>query len=565
MHKVLLLSQKNDSRSFLSVTRSLGQKGIIVHVTSNKKTSPSICSRYINKIIFLPDYSCDNDKWKFELIELLKIENYTLIIPCDDLSIIYLEAHKKDIARYAKLYLLDTNIYNIVNNKHRTYKLASSLNINVPKSILIKDNDNIENIHKQFSFPLILKPISSFDIKSINRHEVNIVDDLATLQSQLKLMLNHTQVQVQSFFEGIGVAVSLLAQNGKVIVASQHKRLHEPFTGGGSSYRMSMLIDQELFEAAEKIISKLNYTGVAMVEFRYNIKTKEWVLLEINGRFWGSLPLAISAGIDYPYFLFLLIVGGEIPTSKIIYKPNVYQRNLELDMYWLNDALYNSDDKELLSHSYTRKRIFYECLRILIFKDKIDTFSIKDPAPFIAETLLILKQINYFIIKKIRFRLLQNVFIRRIIRRNLRAKILKAKHVLFVCKGNICRSPFAQHAAISLWKKIPQIDSTGYYKEINRAVPDVALNSSSNYSIDLSTHRSASINLEQVKKADLIFYFDEENRSYLHEKFGSYKYKMYFIGLLSEKSSVEIEDPIDKSANEFSETYKYIYKLLKDI
>ena len=52
----------------------------------------------------------------------------------------------------------------------------------------------------------------------------------------------------------------------------------------------------------------LRYTGVAMVEFKVNAKTGEFVLIEINGRFWGSLPLAVAAGANFPLWLYQMWV-----------------------------------------------------------------------------------------------------------------------------------------------------------------------------------------------------------------------------------------------------------------
>lgn len=565
MHKILLLSQENDSRSFLSVTRSLGEQNLVIHSASNQAIATTVCSRYIKKRIILPKFSSENNNWLNELTNILKHEEYTLVIPCDDLSVIYLHSFRNQLSPYAKLYLIDSKIYDIVNNKHKTTQLAVSLGICTPKSILIKDNKKIKQLINEFSFPLVLKPISSFDEKSTERHNVVIIYDLDALISEVDLILINSPVQIQSFFKGIGVAVSVLAKDGHIIVASQHKRLHEPFSGGGSSYRISMEINRELFSASQKIIQNLQYTGIAMLEFRYNLNTNEWVLLEINARFWGSLPLAISAGINYPYLLYKMLIDEKISTNKIKYKINIYQRNLEADMYWLNDAIFNSDINELEMHGYTYKKILFECLNIITFKDKIDTFSFRDPCPFISEIFTILKHINVIIFKKIRHSLLRQKLIRRKIKHHLTSKLNKSKNVLFVCKGNICRSPFAEQAARSLWATIPTINSTGYYKEINRTVPNIALQPASNYSIDLSNHKSELIHLEQVKNADLIFYFDEENRSYLRDKYPFYKKKMYFISLLSDELSIEIDDPIDKSASEFRKTYKGIYNLLKDI
>src|SRR4029453_10687251 len=80
----------------------------------------------------------------------------------------------------------------------------------------------------------------------------------------------------------------------------QHRRLHElPLSGGGSTYRVSQAVDQRLRDYASALMAALDWTGVAMVEFRVDRQTGDAVLMEINGRFWGSLPLSSRAGLAF--------------------------------------------------------------------------------------------------------------------------------------------------------------------------------------------------------------------------------------------------------------------------
>ena len=77
-------------------------------------------------------------------------------------------------------------------------------------------------------------------------------------------------------------------KSGEVLLAFQHVRLHEPPRGGGSSYRMSTALTPELLDASVRLLKSVDYTGVAMVEFKVDPKTGRWALMEVNGRFWGS-------------------------------------------------------------------------------------------------------------------------------------------------------------------------------------------------------------------------------------------------------------------------------------
>jgi len=74
------------------------------------------------------------------------------------------------------------------------------------------------------------------------------------------------------------------------------------------------------------MLDALRWHGVAMVEFKRDEVTDRFWLLEINGRFWGSLPLALSAGIDFPYYLYQL-ASGTTPHPPSSYAEGVLARD----------------------------------------------------------------------------------------------------------------------------------------------------------------------------------------------------------------------------------------------
>ena len=64
------------------------------------------------------------------------------------------------------------------------------------------------------------------------------------------------------------------------------------------------------------MLDKLEWHGVAMVEFRYDTGDNDYKLVEINPKFWGSLDLALSAGVDFPYYLCQMAQGQTIEYSE---------------------------------------------------------------------------------------------------------------------------------------------------------------------------------------------------------------------------------------------------------
>jgi predicted ATP-grasp superfamily ATP-dependent carboligase len=114
-----------------------------------------------------------------------------------------------------------------------------------------------------------------------------------------------------------------------------------PITGGPSVYRRSELPDPELAASSLKLLRAMNWEGVAMVEFRQDQKSKQAVLMEVNGRFWGSLPLAVHAGVNFPYLLYRSM-GQGVAEYVSSYRIPTYCRQLSADSKWLLKVLGSS-------------------------------------------------------------------------------------------------------------------------------------------------------------------------------------------------------------------------------
>ncbi|MCZ7584034.1 MAG: ATP-grasp domain-containing protein [Deltaproteobacteria bacterium] len=91
-----------------------------------------------------------------------------------------------------------------------------------------------------------------------------------------------------------------------------HRRLRElPPSGGISVLSEAIPPDPEAARAGRALLEALHWTGPAMVEFKRDADGRP-CLMEINGRFWGSLQLAIDAGVDFPALLVRAAQGDAI-------------------------------------------------------------------------------------------------------------------------------------------------------------------------------------------------------------------------------------------------------------
>jgi predicted ATP-grasp superfamily ATP-dependent carboligase len=120
---------------------------------------------------------------------------------------------------------------------------------------------------------------------------------------------------VQERVEGYGAGVFVLTWDRELVGAVGHRRIREkPPSGGVSAVRDSTVVDPDLLEKSLALLYRLGWTsGVAMVEYKVEDQTGVPYLLEVNGRFWGSLQLAINAEVDFPNLLIDSGRGKEPP------------------------------------------------------------------------------------------------------------------------------------------------------------------------------------------------------------------------------------------------------------
>jgi protein-tyrosine-phosphatase/predicted ATP-grasp superfamily ATP-dependent carboligase len=535
-----------------------------VHLGWCPPTSPVIHSKYVYKVHDIPPYSPHNDSWKHSLISILQHEHFDLVIPCNDSTIIPLQTHRADFENISPIYLLNEKAYDIAFDKFKTTELARSLGISVPREIFVsKPPIKVGDVLSKFRLPVVLKPLASFDAQDlVNRKDIRKIYNSEELAIYLDSLQSRDTILIQENFIGTGIGVEILAEKGQVLVAFQHIRIHEPLLGGGSSYRKSVPIQTMFLDAAKKLMRALDYTGVAMVEFKVNFKTGEWILLEINARFWGSLPLAIAAGADFPYYLYQLLVKGkrDFPQN---YRTGIYSRNLLDDLRWLRHNI-GADHSDPTLATLPPWQIVKESMNILTLKEHSDTFVLGDLKPGFIELAHFTQRIATIVLNKVILSLLSLPPVRKIYMRKVQDTLSKAEIVLFVCKGNICRSPFAEcyARARAIFPDSVKIASTGYYPKVGRVCPKGAVDAAKAIGIDLHGHRSSIISKELLHQAHIIFTFDEADRIALMKQYPFARSKIYRLSLLARRGPIIIKDPWGGNVSEFKSVYNIIMQAL---
>lgn len=279
--------------------------------------------------------------------------------------------------------------YRAASNKLELLKVAASLGIKVPKQVEAEVAGEYPAELEQLRFPVVAKPSSSVveSEGATAKHSVAMVDSVEVLESVLRSYPESAfPILVQERTIGFGIGVFLLRHNKVTHLCFGHRRIREkPPSGGVSTYRESLAPPAALVAQCEELLDALDYSGVAMIEFKQDATTGDFVLMEINARLWGSLQLATDAGVNFPVMLVKLTLGEPVTSNKL---PNAGVR-----AYWefgeLDHALaiWRRSHEEL--HIPREAKIgLGAALRVLLdrrISDFPEVFRWHDPRPFINE------------------------------------------------------------------------------------------------------------------------------------------------------------------------------------
>ncbi len=517
-------------------------------------------SKYTVKTHNIPEYREDESYWIEALIKVLELEKFDLVIPTNDGSMLPLVKERSTLEKTVKLAIPSDAAFYCAYNKSATNELAQRLHVPIPRQTLVSNETDFSKFDSGWKFPLVIKPVSSKVIKNCEIASLSVcyAYSIEQLFESSRNLLEATPVLVQEFFVGTGTGVEFLADKGRILSAFQHVRVHEPMTGGGSSYRKSVPLDGKLLNCVEKIVVALDFTGVAMVEFKCNFETGEFVLIEINSRFWGSLPLSVAAGVDFPYYLYELLVNDKtnFPSN---YKSNRYCRNLFRDASWFIHNLKTKPSP--YNNAKSLGSILWGPLNILLLREHSDTFVLDDLHPAFVEIMLYCQRTMQGLDRRLKKVLYSSKAFKKVHAKKLRS-FHKISSVAFVCKGNICRSPFAEiYAKKSLKERGqgPKIESYGYLPKYNRSCRNDAVEAGNKFGVDLRLHRSKVVSKEALSKFDIIIVFDVIGYIEICSRFPNLKDNIFFLGVASRKPKIEfVEDPYGGDVERFTKTYKSI-------
>jgi protein-tyrosine phosphatase len=143
------------------------------------------------------------------------------------------------------------------------------------------------------------------------------------------------------------------------------------------------------------------------------------------------------------------------------------------------------------------------------------------------------------------------------------------RSVLFVCKGNICRSPFAGYLAAALFERAGEpgvrCESAGFIASVDDSSPRAAVAAAAEFGVSLHVHKPTPLTAAMVERADLVVAMEAAHFLELRHRYPKSRDRVLLLPLYAPVSSVgrgyrrfNIADPYGKPREVFSDCYSHI-------
>lgn len=356
--KIHVLIPDGDSTWALSVLSCLSYNpDYKFFVLSNAKRTATKYSRYTTYYKYY-QRSSDQD-WLETLNREIKAHTISVIIPIAENEMQFFISYQNQLDDNAKLISLPSmEAFQTAIHKNKLSYFLKDHQLPHPKFV---DFNSVEAFMKSsfdLNFPVLMKPLHDKGGDGILRF-----DSLDSLNAYLDKIPDSEHLFMQEYIEGYDIDCSVICLNGEVLAYTIQKGNlsgHSPYA---PQLGFNFTHNDKVISLVRELMQKLDWSGVAHIDLRYDQKEEDYKVIEINARFWGSVDGSRVAGINFPELAIQLATQGSI--EKTSFRSIYYMR--------LKGVL----------KSIKRKPLFIFKRKYLLNNTEVKSF-LKDPMPTVC-------------------------------------------------------------------------------------------------------------------------------------------------------------------------------------
>lgn len=309
----LVFESEGGAEGTLSVVRTLGRRGVPVTLVTDDAASISARSRYCTRAVLRPGYSRPTPDNVAFLVDLAReTGGRPVLFPTADPDLLLLSCARDALAPHARHFLAARETLHALADKRRFMSLARAKGLPVPATWAPEDRDAAIAASRAARYPVVLKPANPTSwmiapvVCRVGDRKALIVHDAAELVATYDAIAPHsTDVLLQEYIPGPDEShYSLHAyfDRGSSPVAcftGRKIRVYPPHAGSGC-FVESVHVEPMVRDGLEAL-RRLRYTGIAVINFKQDERTGDFLIHEINPRVSQWNLLATRSGVDVPF------------------------------------------------------------------------------------------------------------------------------------------------------------------------------------------------------------------------------------------------------------------------
>ena len=280
----------------ISVIRCLreemGQDVKIIGLAYELLCSTSYADSLIDEVYSLPMPQEDEDRYLSRMAEIAQKTKIDVLLPNLDFEIAAIARLESELRDIGFRVLVPSESAVTQCKKENLPRLAQSLDIDCPRSVVIHDQRQISTSAAYFTYPLIVKAATG------EACLVYSLEEAIVFSKQLASLWGWPLI-LQEFIKGDEYCVACLSDRRQEIVGSVcMKKLLK--SKSGTAWMGVTAKEDDAIDLARKITERLKWVGPSEIEFIKETSTGRLFLIEINPRFPSWIQLAAKAGCNLP-------------------------------------------------------------------------------------------------------------------------------------------------------------------------------------------------------------------------------------------------------------------------
>ncbi len=383
------------TRAGLAAVRALGRAGVAVAVAAPQRPALAMWSRYATSTLLVPDAGAEAHRFAETIADEAAGRRCHLILTATDDALWALSRWRDQLPEGARRTMPPHDAVARALDRTALHDRARALGIPSIQTLRVDVPDAVEPALRKLdalgAVPVIVRPLVPWVEREDGTRRLAQSIPVETLADVRRLLYAREDlVRAGCLLEprppGRWLAYGAVCDEGRVLAEVFQERLRERGDlSGVSTLARTLPVDEEVREKARAVLASLSWQGPAMVEL---FRGDDGVLHIVNviGRLWGSLQLAISAGVNVPVLCEALARGAPPPLSVQTAEAGHVWRWVVGDLEVMARRARRLVGR-LEGRGVLKKRLgsLREIVDTDLFLAEPDVFAADDPLPFVLE------------------------------------------------------------------------------------------------------------------------------------------------------------------------------------